>query len=97
MQEIYRFLAGTAWAYGLTEEEAVASISLNVAKILGIDDRIGSLESGKDATLFISDGNALDMMTNNVTIAMVKGNFIVLDNHQMQLSRKYHQRYGLAE
>ncbi|NOQ73306.1 MAG: amidohydrolase family protein [Crocinitomix sp.] len=89
------FLAGTAWAYGLTEEEAVASISLNVAKILGIDDRIGSLESGKDATLFISDGNALDMMTNNVTIAMVKGNFIVLDNHQMQLSRKYHERYGI--
>lgn len=89
------FLAGTAWAYGLTEEEAVASISLNVAKILGVDDRIGSLESGKDATLFISDGNALDMITNNVSIAMVKGNFIILDNHQMQLSRKYHERYGI--
>ena len=89
------FLAGTAWAYGLTEEEAVASISLNVAKIMGVDDRIGSLESGKDATLFISDGNALDMMTNNVTLAMVKGTFIVLDNHQMQLSRKYHERYGI--
>lgn len=89
------FLAGTAWAYGLTEEEAVASVSLNVAKILGVDDRIGSLESGKDATLFISDGNALDMRTNNVTIAMVKGNFIVLDNHQMQLSQKYHERYGI--
>ena len=89
------FLAGTAWAYGLTEEQAVAAVSLNVAKILGIDDRIGSLEEGKDATLFISDGNALDMRTNNVSIAMVKGNFIVLDNHQMQLSRKYHERYGL--
>ena len=91
------FLAGTAWAYGLSEEEAVASITLNVAKILGVDAHIGSLEEGKDATLFISDGNALDMRTNHVSIAMVKGRFIVLDNHQMQLSRKYHQRYGLVE
>lgn len=89
------FLAGTAWAYGLTEEEAVASISLNVAKILGIDDRIGSLEAGKDATLFISDGNALDMKSNNVSFAMIKGNYIDLDNHQKQLNRKYEQKYGL--
>lgn len=89
------FLAGTAWAYGLTEEEAVASISLNVAKILGIDDRIGSLEAGKDATLFISDGNALDMKSNNVSFAMIKGNYIDLDNHQKQLNRKYEEKYGL--
>jgi len=89
------FLAGTAWSYGLTEEEAVASVSLNVARILGVDDIIGSLEKGKDATLFVSDGNALEMRTNNVSMAMVKGNFIVLDNHQMELSRKYHERYGL--
>ena len=89
------FLAGTAWAYGLTEEEAVASISLNVAKILGIDDRIGSIEAGKDATLFISDGNALDMKSNNVSFAMIKGNYIDLDNHQKQLNRKYEEKYGL--
>lgn len=89
------FLAGTAWAYGLTEEEAVASISLNVAKILGIADRIGSLEAGKEATLFISDGNALDMKSNNVGFAMIKGNYIDLDNHQKQLNRKYEQKYGL--
>ncbi len=89
------FLAGTAWAYGLTEEEAVASISLNVAKILGIDDRIGSLEAGKDATLFISDGNALDMKSNNVSFAMIKGNFIDLDNHQKQLAKKYEQKFGI--
>ena len=89
------FLAGTAWAYGLTEEEAVASISLNVAKIFGIDDRIGSIEAGKDATLFISDGNALDMKSNNVSFAMIKGNYIDLDNHQKQLNRKYEEKYGL--
>lgn len=91
------FLAGTAWAYGLSEEEAVAAISLNVAKILGIDNRVGSLEPGKDATFFISEGNALDMRTNKVTQAMVKGRFIILDNHQIQLAKKYVDKYGLKE
>ncbi len=89
------FLAGTAWAYGLTEEQAVASVSLNVAKITGVDQKLGSITEGKDATLFVSSGNALDMRTNNVTIAMVRGRFIVLDNHQMQLARKYNQKYGI--
>lgn len=89
------FLAGTAWAYGLSEEEAVASISLNVAKIMGIDDRLGSLEAGKDATLFISDGNALDMRSNKVSFAMIKGNYISLDNHQLQLAKKYEEKYGI--
>lgn len=91
------FLAGTAWAYGLSEEEAVASISLNVAKILGVDDRIGSLEAGKDATFFVSEGNALDMRTNKVSTAMVKGRFILLDNHQIQLAKKYAKKYDLKE
>lgn len=91
------FLAGSAWAYGLSEEEAVASITLNTAKILGIDDKLGSLEKGKDATLFVSDGNALDMMTNNAHLAMIKGRFIELDNHQIQLYKKYKKKYGLTE
>lgn len=89
------FLAGTARTYGLTTEEAVAAISTNAAKILGIDHRIGSLEKGKQATLFVSNGDALDMRTNAVSLAMVDGRFIALTNHQMALSEKYHKRYGL--
>lgn len=89
------FLAGTAWAYGLEEEQAVASISLSTAKILGVDHKIGSLEEGKDATLFVSTGNALDMKENNVVIAMIKGRFVVLDNHQIQLAKKYVKKYGI--
>ena len=89
------FMAGTAWAYGLTEEQAVASISLNAAKILGLDKTIGSLEKGKDATLFVSKGNALDMRTNEGVLGMVKGNFVIMDNHQMQLYRKYKKKYDL--
>lgn len=88
------FLAGTARAYGMTEEQAVASISLNAAKILGVDDRLGSLETGKDATLFISEGDALDMRTNNVTMAMIRGNYISLDSHQKELYEQYAKKYG---
>lgn len=91
------FLAGTAWAYGLTEEEAIASITLNAAKILGLDDRIGSLEKGKDATLFVSEGNALEVIYNKGYMAMVKGRFIEMNNHQIQLYKKYKKKYGLNE
>ncbi|WP_027419091.1 amidohydrolase family protein [Crocinitomix catalasitica] len=89
------FLAGTAWAYGLTEEEAVGAISLNAAKIMGVDDRIGSLEVGKDASLFVSEGNALDMRSNRVVIGMVEGRFIDLNNHQKQLAKKYTDKYQI--
>jgi len=89
------FLAGTAMAYGLTEEQAIASISLSVAKIMGIDHKIGSIEKGKDATIFLSKGNAIDMRTNDVSMAMVRGLFIALTNHQIKLAKKYSDKYGI--
>ena len=89
------FNAGTASAYGLTKEEALASITSTPAKILGIDDKVGSLVVGKDATLFISEGDALDMRTNKVTKAFIRGKDINLDNIQSQLYRKYMTKYGL--
>lgn len=89
------FQAGTARAYGLTSEEALATITLNAAKIMGIDDKVGSLEVGKDATLFVSTGDALDMRTNNVSLAFIKGNIVDLDNSQKELYRKYCKKYGL--
>jgi len=87
------FLAGTAAAYGLTKEEALMAITLNTAKILGIDSRVGSIEPGKDATFFISTGDALDMRTNNITEAWIGGRPIDLDNHQQQLYRKFKTKY----
>jgi imidazolonepropionase-like amidohydrolase len=89
------FNAGTAAAYGLSKEEAVMAITLNPAKILGIDKTVGTLEVGKDATLFISDGDALDMRTNNVTKAFIRGKDINLDNIQKQLYHKYMKKYNL--
>jgi imidazolonepropionase-like amidohydrolase len=89
------FSAGTAAAYGLTKEQALKSITLNTAKILGIDKTTGSIEVGKDANLFISTGDALDMRTNNVEQAFIKGNSIDLNNDQKALYEKYKKKYGL--
>ncbi len=83
------FTAGTAVAYGLDYEKAVSSISLNAAKILGIDEKCGSIEQGKEATFFISTGDALDMKTNNIEKAYIKGVAIDLNNHQKALFNKY--------
>jgi len=88
------FLAGTAMAYGLTEEEAVRSISLSSCEIMGIDKKYGSVEIGKSATLFVSDGNALDMRTNNLFVALVDGAFMSLDNMQSDLYDKYSKKYA---
>jgi imidazolonepropionase-like amidohydrolase len=55
------FNAGTAAAYGLSKEEALAAITLNTAKIIGVSDRTGSIEVGKDANIVVSDGDILDM------------------------------------
>jgi imidazolonepropionase-like amidohydrolase len=89
------FLAGTAAAYGLTKEQALQAVTLNTAKILGIDKTIGSIEEGKDATLFISTGDALDMRTNHVEYAYIKGVIIELNNEQQALYEKYKKKYGL--
>jgi imidazolonepropionase-like amidohydrolase len=87
------FYAGTAVAYGLPYEEAVRSLTQSPAKILGIDSTCGTLEVGKDATLFISTGDALDMRTNALTHAFIQGRSIVLRSKQTELYEKYKQKY----
>lgn len=89
------FQAGTTAAYGLSKEEALMSITLNTAKILGIDKTYGSLEVGKDAILFVSTGDALDMKSNNIEQAFIRGAKVDLDNQQKQLYNKYKTKYGL--
>lgn len=89
------FNAGTAATYGLTKEEALASITLNAAKALGIEKQTGSIEVGKDANIIISDGDILDMRTNNVTHAFIQGRMIDLNDKQKQLDAKYEKRYNL--
>lgn len=83
------FFAGTATAYGLEYEDALAMITLNAAEILRIDDRTGSLEVGKDANIIVSSGDLLDMRTNNVTLALIQGRKLDLNGPQQQLYEKY--------
>jgi imidazolonepropionase-like amidohydrolase len=86
--------AGTAATYGLTKEEALQAITLNAAKVLGVDDRTGSLEVGKDANIVIADGDLLDMRTSNVSHAFIQGREISLDNKQKELYERYKFKYG---
>jgi imidazolonepropionase-like amidohydrolase len=87
------FQAGTAMAYGLSEEEAIQSISLNTAKIMGISKAYGSIEAGKSASLFVSKGNALDMRTNQVSLILVNGSFVPTTNFQSDLYQRYEKKY----
>jgi imidazolonepropionase-like amidohydrolase len=91
------FNAGTAAAYGLTKEEALAAITLNAAKIMGVGDKTGSIEVGKDANIIISSGDILDMSTSNVTDAFIQVRKINLDDKQKQLNERYLEKYQLKE
>ena len=88
------FLAGTCAAFGLDKEKAVQLITLNTAKLLGIDTSCGTLETGKDATLFISDGDALDMRTNKLTSAFIQGRTIILETFQTKLNDKFKAKFN---
>ena len=87
------FNAGTAVAYGLDYEKAIAMLTKNPATILGLEKQIGTLEVGKDATLILSSGDALDMQGNNIEKAFINGRDINLDTHQKQLYRKFMKKY----
>ncbi|MCH2194920.1 amidohydrolase family protein [Kordia sp.] len=87
------FLAGTVAAHGLDKEKALQLITSNTAKILGIDARLGTIEAGKDATLFISEGDAVDMRGNILTHAFIEGRELSLETHQTKLWKRYTKKY----
>lgn len=87
------FYAGQVGQQGLDKEKALQLITGNSAKILGIDDSYGTLEVGKSATLFISEGDALDMRTNQLTHAFIDGRKISLETHQTELWKRYMGKY----
>jgi imidazolonepropionase-like amidohydrolase len=89
------FNAGTAASYGLSKEEALQAITLNAAKILGIDKRSGSIEVGKDANIIISEGDILDMKTSVVTRAFIQGRDLNLDDKHKQMNERYKKKYNI--
>ena len=88
------FYAGQVVGQGMDKETALQLISLNTAKILGIDSDYGSLEVGKSATFFVSEGDALDMRTNILTHAFIDGREISLETHQTKLWKRYMGKYS---
>ena len=89
------FIAGTGVTYGLTKEQALSAITLNAAKILGIENKTGSIEVGKDANVVISTGDILDMRSDIITDAFIQGRKINLDNKQKELYERYKHKYDL--
>jgi hypothetical protein len=89
------FNAGTAAAYGLTKEQALSSITLNAAKILGIDGTTGSIEKGKDGNIVISEGDILDMRSSKIGLVTIQGRIVSLDDKHKQLYERYMYKYGL--
>ncbi|MFW2477771.1 MAG: amidohydrolase family protein [Sediminibacterium sp.] len=89
------FNAGTAAAYGLGKEEALKAITSNTAKILGIDDKTGTIETGKDANIVISEGDILDMKSSIITNAFIQGRSISLSSKHTQLFERYKHKYGI--
>ena len=81
-----------AAAWGLPKSEALRSITLSAAEILGVDDKVGSLDPGKDATFFIADTHPL-IQTTNPTKAFIQGREVDLTDRQKNLWEKYKEKY----
>ena len=84
---------GTAVGYGLGDADALRCMTLWPAQILGVADRVGSLEVGKDATLIVCDGDVLETPT-HVVAAYIQGRPVDLTSKQTRLNDKYKRRYG---
>ena len=84
--------AAMAAAYGLPKDIALRSVTLSAAEIIGIDKQVGSLEPGKDATLFISNGDPLDIRT-NILQAYIQGRTIDMNDKHKILYHKYQEKY----
>jgi imidazolonepropionase-like amidohydrolase len=84
--------AAAAVAAGLSQDDGLKSITLWPAQILGVADRVGSIEVGKDATIIVTDGDPLQTPT-HVEQAFIQGRKLDLDDRQQRLWHKYQQKY----
>jgi imidazolonepropionase-like amidohydrolase len=84
--------AASAVAFGLPQDEALKSLTLYPAQILGLDDRMGSIEVGKDASIVIADGNLLELST-QVSLVFIQGRMIQMMDKHRRLYELYDQKY----
>ncbi len=88
------FYAGQVVGQGMKKEDALKMITSNAAKILGIEDKFGTLEVGKSATLFIAKGDALDMRGSIISHAFIDGRAISLESHHTTLYNRYSNKFN---
>ena len=86
------YSASMAAAYGLPKEIALRSVTQSAAEILGVGDTIGSLEEGKAATLIVTTGDPLQIVSDTL-MAFIDGRRIDLGNRQKTLYAKYMEKY----
>ena len=84
--------AATAAAHGLPKEDALKAVTLFAAQVLGVADRVGSLDVGKDATMIVTNGDPLEIMT-DVEMEFIQGRSVDLNSRHTQLYEKYKQKY----
>jgi imidazolonepropionase-like amidohydrolase len=84
--------ASMAASFGLAKDEALKAVTLYPAQILGIADQLGSLETGKAATIIVTSGDPLDFPT-KIEAAYIDGRKIDLSNRQTRLRDKYREKY----
>jgi imidazolonepropionase-like amidohydrolase len=85
------YSAAQAVAFGLPEADALKGLTLYPAQIAGVADRLGSIEPGKDATLFAADGDILDIRS-HVKRMWVAGKEVSLESRHTRLYEKYKNR-----
>lgn len=89
------FVAGMSVPYGISKEEALKSITYNAAKILGVDNVLGSVEEDKIASLILSKGDILDPITHQIQCIILEGKIYSVKNFQTELYEKYLNKYHL--
>jgi len=88
------FYAGTSAAHGMNKEDALSMITLNAAKVLGIEEKAGTLEVGKDAHILISKGDILDMKSSIIEKVYISGKEIEMEGKQQILYQRFNEKYS---
>jgi imidazolonepropionase-like amidohydrolase len=83
--------AAISAAWGLSREEAIKALTINAAEILGVADRVGSLEPGKLANLLIAKGDPLEIRS-EITHVFVNGRSVGLSNKHLELYQRFSSR-----
>ncbi|MEE4244723.1 MAG: amidohydrolase family protein [Kangiellaceae bacterium] len=86
------FAAGQTVANGASMKTALESVTINPARVLGVDDKMGSLSVGKQANIVISKGDIFDHLTHKVEAVFIDGRQIDIDNRHKRLYRKYSEK-----